>query len=154
LIDRRALLAGLSAALVAPRPASAATVSDAAGMFIYGPAAAPLARRALAVLLYAGPMDLIIYSTVVACIAALDAWARYHQREQSIVQAQLDALRAQLEPHFLFNALNALSELVYRDPAAADGPHLRRRQTCEVTAIEHDPPRRNPSRRRNKPHDR
>jgi two-component system LytT family sensor kinase len=96
------------------------TVSDAAGMFIYGPAAAPLSRRALAVLLYAGPMDLIIYSTVVACITALDAWARYHQHEQSIVQAQLDALRAQLEPHFLFNALNALSELVYRDPAAAD----------------------------------
>jgi two-component system LytT family sensor kinase len=96
------------------------TVSDAAGMFVYGSAAASLSRRALAVLLSAGPIDLIVYSTVVACIAALDAWARYHQREQSIVQAQLDTLRAQLEPHFLFNAFNALSELVYRDPAAAD----------------------------------
>jgi two-component system LytT family sensor kinase len=96
------------------------TASDAAGMFLYGSAAASLSRRALAVLLYAGPNDLILYSTVVACITALDAWARYHQREQSIVQARLDALRAQLEPHFLFNALNALSELVYRNPAAAD----------------------------------
>jgi two-component system, LytTR family, sensor kinase len=96
------------------------TVSDAAGMFIYGSAAASLSRRALAVLLHAGPIDLIIYSTVVACITALEAWARYHQREQNVVQSQLDALRAQLEPHFLFNALNALSELVYRNPAAAD----------------------------------
>lgn len=101
------------------------TASDAAGMFIYGSAAASLSRRALAVLLSAGPIDLIIYSTVVACITALDAWARYHQHEQSIVQARLDALRAQLEPHFLFNALNALSELVYRDPAAADQVILR-----------------------------
>jgi two-component system LytT family sensor kinase len=92
------------------------TVSDPVGMFEY----AGFSRRALAVLLFAGPIDLILYSTVVACITALDAWARYHQREQSIVQARLDALRAQLEPHFLFNALNALSELVYRDPAAAD----------------------------------
>lgn len=96
------------------------TASDVAGMFVYGSVTASLSRRALAVLLSAGPIDLIIYSTVVAVITALDAWARYHQREQNIVQARLDALRAQLEPHFLFNALNALSELVYRDPAAAD----------------------------------
>lgn len=96
------------------------TVSDAAGIFLFAPAAAGFSRRALAVLISAAPIDLILYSTVVACISALHAWGRYHQREKSIVQARLDALRAQLEPHFLFNALNALSELVYRDPAAAD----------------------------------
>ena len=35
-------------------------------------------------------------------------------------QAQLSALRAQLNPHFLFNALHTVSALVTHDPAAAD----------------------------------
>jgi LytS/YehU family sensor histidine kinase len=36
------------------------------------------------------------------------------------VQAQLDSLRARLNPHFLFNALHALSGLIHQDPARAD----------------------------------
>lgn len=36
------------------------------------------------------------------------------------VQAQLDSLRARLNPHFFFNALHALSGLIHRDPAQAD----------------------------------
>jgi len=35
-------------------------------------------------------------------------------------QAQLDALASRLHPHFLFNTLQGISTLVYRDPAAAD----------------------------------
>jgi two-component system, LytTR family, sensor kinase len=34
--------------------------------------------------------------------------------------ARLQALRSQLNPHFLFNSLNTLSSLVHRDPDAAD----------------------------------
>lgn len=67
-----------------------------------------------------GAFGLVLYTATAACLAAWDALRRYHLRERNIVQAQLDALKAQLEPHFLFNTLNALSELVYRDPAAAD----------------------------------
>ena len=37
-----------------------------------------------------------------------------------LTQTQLDALKLQLQPHFLFNALNAISTLVYRDAAKAD----------------------------------
>lgn len=62
----------------------------------------------------------LLYTVTAACLVMLDALRRYHARERSVVQAQLDALKAQLEPHFLFNTLNAVSELVYRDPAAAD----------------------------------
>ncbi len=38
----------------------------------------------------------------------------------SLSQAKLEALRLQLQPHFLFNTLNAMATLVHRDPAAAD----------------------------------
>ena len=35
-------------------------------------------------------------------------------------EAQLETLRAQMNPHFFFNALHALSGLIHRDPALAD----------------------------------
>lgn len=71
-------------------------------------------------LVYRGAFGFVLYTATAACLAAWDALRRYHLRERSIVQAQLDALVAQLEPHFLFNTINAVSELVYRDPVAAD----------------------------------
>ncbi|MGA7303951.1 MAG: histidine kinase [Rhodothermales bacterium] len=40
--------------------------------------------------------------------------------ESELVQARMDALRSQLQPHFLFNALNSVSSLMYRDVEAAD----------------------------------
>lgn len=40
--------------------------------------------------------------------------------EARLVQARLQALSAQLNPHFLFNALNSVAELVHRNPGAAD----------------------------------
>ncbi|MGH7712828.1 MAG: sensor histidine kinase, partial [Gemmatimonadaceae bacterium] len=40
--------------------------------------------------------------------------------EAQLALAQFQALRAQLHPHFLFNALNAISALIHKDPARAD----------------------------------
>ena len=37
-----------------------------------------------------------------------------------LVQARLDAIAAQLNPHFLFNALNSIAELIHHDAARAD----------------------------------
>ncbi|WP_189453196.1 sensor histidine kinase [Cognatilysobacter bugurensis] len=37
-----------------------------------------------------------------------------------LMQARLDALSAQLNPHFLFNALNSIAEMVHHDADAAD----------------------------------
>lgn len=66
------------------------------------------------------------YTTALAIIAAgvaRDYFARYQRRlEEStrlraqLVEARLSALQSQLNPHFLFNTLNAISALVDLDP--------------------------------------
>ncbi len=40
--------------------------------------------------------------------------------ERTLVAARLDALRAQINPHFLFNALNSVAEMVHVDADQAD----------------------------------
>jgi two-component system, LytTR family, sensor kinase len=40
--------------------------------------------------------------------------------QASLAEAQLRNLRLQLEPHFLFNTLNAISAAIYEDPRVAD----------------------------------
>ena len=65
---------------------------------------------------------------IIACVAhAMGYYRRAQQRESQALalaaglnQAKLDALRLQLQPHFLFNTLNAISALVHRNPQAAD----------------------------------
>jgi signal transduction histidine kinase len=66
---------------------------------------------------------LIMYLGVVAAALARAFSLRYRARreqatrlETQLAEARLDALRRQLDPHFLFNTLNAVSALVERDP--------------------------------------
>jgi two-component sensor histidine kinase len=66
---------------------------------------------------------LVIYLGVLAAGLARAYSLRYRARREQAVQLQaqlaeahLDALRRQLDPHFLFNTLNAISSLVERDP--------------------------------------
>jgi two-component system LytT family sensor kinase len=75
--------------------------------------------------LFAG--DIVVYSAIVAAYHAVTYYARYRSHalqasrlEDRLAQAQLQVLRAQLQPHFLFNALNAVSSLMHRDVEAAD----------------------------------
>jgi two-component system, LytTR family, sensor kinase len=64
----------------------------------------------------------------------LGAWQAYHyydyyiagelhleRLERNFSEARLNALRMQLDPHFLFNALNTISSQVDRDPKLARG---------------------------------
>ena len=67
--------------------------------------------------------DLIVYCAVLASGVARDYILRYRARLEEtlrlqalLTQARLEALRTQLNPHFLFNTLNAVSALVERDP--------------------------------------
>jgi two-component sensor histidine kinase len=70
---------------------------------------------------------LVLYLGVLAAGLARTYSRRYHLRreqaarrearlEAQLAEARLDALRRQLDPHFLFNTLNAVSALVERDP--------------------------------------
>jgi LytS/YehU family sensor histidine kinase len=49
-----------------------------------------------------------------------DRELRATQLEARLAEAQLQVLRMQLQPHFLFNTLHAISALVHQDAEAAD----------------------------------
>ena len=63
--------------------------------------------------------DLIVYGAVIGVCYAFDYHRRYRERETvasqleaQLAQAQLESLRIQLHPHFLFNTLNGIVGLV------------------------------------------
>jgi LytS/YehU family sensor histidine kinase len=58
---------------------------------------------------------------------AVRYYRKYRERELTtsklearLAQSRLQVLKGQLQPHFLFNTLNAISELIYRDREAAE----------------------------------
>jgi LytS/YehU family sensor histidine kinase len=64
--------------------------------------------------------DVIVYTVMVSFVYLLDRHVRAVQLEAKLAQARLENLRLQLQPHFLFNALNTISSVVYEDPRKAD----------------------------------
>ncbi len=68
-----------------------------------------------------------IYALILLAHNAFDYYRRFMagerraaQLQTQLAQAQLQALKMQLQPHFLFNTLHSISALIYRDIAAAD----------------------------------
>jgi len=73
------------------------------------------------------PLRLPVFFVVLTAAHALYFYKRGQERERQtlelaagLAQARLDALKSQIQPHFLFNALNSIAALVHKDPAAAD----------------------------------
>ena len=64
---------------------------------------------------------------------AIDYYSKYRDREARLSQAQLHALRMQLNPHFLFNTLNSVSSLMYTDVEAADAMLARLSEFLRIT---------------------
>ena len=65
----------------------------------------------------------LIYWVILGGVQAYEYYSRYvnselrlERLEHSFSEARLNALRMQLDPHFLFNALNTISSHVERDP--------------------------------------
>jgi signal transduction histidine kinase len=88
---------------------------------------APLAPPLSAYLRVAMITGTLPFLTVAAGAHALEARARAHEREleaermrSQLAESRLQALTAQLQPHFLFNTLQGISTLITHDPAAAD----------------------------------
>jgi two-component system, LytTR family, sensor kinase len=70
--------------------------------------------------LFAGSFDLFTFWAIAAVGQGIRYYREYEEREYRLTQAQLQMLKGQLQPHFLFNTLNAVTELVYQSPEAAD----------------------------------
>jgi two-component system, LytTR family, sensor kinase len=75
---------------------------------------------------YKYQQGLVIYWVILAVLRGMDSRRRLRderlrrtQLETQLAQAQLQALRMQLQPHFLFNTLNAISALALADPLQA-----------------------------------
>jgi two-component system LytT family sensor kinase len=64
--------------------------------------------------------DVVYYSLIMTSIYLLVRFMETRDLETQLAQAQLENLRLQLQPHFLFNTLNAISSVMYDDPAKAD----------------------------------
>lgn len=60
------------------------------------------------------------YLLLVSAAHAALFYRRAKEREASLANARLEALRMQLQPHFLFNTLNTISGLVHTEPDRAD----------------------------------
>jgi len=67
-----------------------------------------------------GLTNVLVYALLTGAAHAVAARLRASRLESQLARAQLAALRQKLHPHFLFNALHTLSELIHRDPRAAD----------------------------------
>jgi two-component system LytT family sensor kinase len=70
---------------------------------------------------------LVLLSTVMAVAVPMKIWnntrieMNLEQHQQLLLKARMDALTAQINPHFLFNTLNTVSSLIRYDPDTARG---------------------------------
>src|SRR6266849_1002385 len=72
-------------------------------------------------------LTLVLLSTVMAVAVPMKIWnntrieMNLEQHQQLLLKARMDALTAQINPHFLFNTLNTVSSLIRCDPDTARG---------------------------------
>ncbi len=83
------------------------------------------------IMAYRYPMEffnhVLSYWSLVGCVYLIDSYREARDRqvanaelEAQLAQAQLQNLRLQLNPHFLFNTLNTISSVMYEDVNRAD----------------------------------
>ncbi|HUR44384.1 MAG TPA: sensor histidine kinase [Candidatus Saccharimonadales bacterium] len=72
-------------------------------------------------------LDLLAYGAITGLAHSVNFHRRLRERERlalflesKLANARLNTLKAQLQPHFLFNSLNAIAALLRRDPRLAE----------------------------------
>jgi len=68
-------------------------------------------------------LDFAIYAGIVAAAHGVEYYRRSRERdhlEARLAETRLQLLGMQLQPHFLFNTLNTIAEMVHDDPDKAD----------------------------------
>lgn len=74
---------------------------------------------------------MVVLATVMSVAVPLKIWnntrieRKLEQNQQLLLNARMDALTSQIQPHFLFNTLNAVSSLIRFDPDTARGVVLK-----------------------------
>jgi hypothetical protein len=94
------------------------------------------------------PVGLPLYLTSLLLVGSmnlhrisLDKERRANELEKQLTDARLETLRSQLHPHFLFNTLNALMNLVHTDQAKAEEMILCLSSLLRATLEAKDKPR-------------
>ncbi|HJU26368.1 MAG TPA: histidine kinase, partial [Rhodanobacteraceae bacterium] len=140
-------------ALHVPAGAAIAFAQTTAMLAIYwplrGPEAKPVSFGTLfqQEIVYSFHLALLTYWLMLVVLRGLESQRRLKDErlrasrlETQLVQAQLQALRTQLQPHFLFNTLNAISALALADPAQAKLMIARLSDFLRLTLEEHHSP--------------
>ena len=110
------------------------SIADTTGMSVVRRALAPLfglGQYDYGIMLYRYPMELaqhvLLFWFAVGAIYTFDSYREARDRqvasadlEARLAEAQLQNLQLQLQPHFLFNALNTISSVMYDDVRRAD----------------------------------
>lgn len=124
-LDRKRRLSALTVHAIAGVVLASA---EAAVESVIGMVAGRIRPEELIAAFYQGlPFNVVVYWLVVGVAHGLMFYRRYRQRDAEaaalsarLAQAELQVLKSQLHPHFLFNALNTISALMHRDVKAAD----------------------------------
>ena len=116
--------AGISATTVAGfivlKALYVVATNPAFGWYPHSPAFAEVLHASLRNNLMLGIMVVAMLHGVVYFERLEDKERRLAALERNLAQARLEAVKAQLNPHFLFNALNSLAELMQDDVEQAD----------------------------------
>ena len=87
----------------------------------------PFSNRYLLLILNFTPSNVMFYWGIVVIEHAIDYYRKLQDRElkasqleAQLAQSQLQVLKMQLHPHFLFNTLNAISALIRESPDEAE----------------------------------
>ncbi len=89
------------------------------------PGLPPLRSRKMS--LRSAVLDLLAFGAISGLVHSVNFYGRLRERERralvlesNLAKARLNMLKTQLQPHFLFNSLNAIAALLRRDPRLAE----------------------------------